>query len=94
LTIVIAIIVLPITCKKNRTDSKNETDAKKSTDSLTNIVSGLRNSNADITKKLDENTIYLKRLDSIGIKRDSIRNQPIINKAIVNYIDRVNTLNQ
>lgn len=38
--------------------------------------------------------VYLQRIDSIGIKRDTLSNKPIITKRFVNYIDHVGILNQ
>ncbi len=94
LSILLGGIILFITIKKNSQDSIKERKESNKVDSLTINISYLRKENKNVSNKLDLTHIYLKRLDSIGIKRDSIRNQPIIQKSIVNYIDKVNNIYQ
>jgi len=72
--------------KINRDDKKDQLQQGK--------IDALENSNKSISSSLDILTVYIKRVDSLGIKRDSINNQPIITKHFINYIGKVGTLNQ
>jgi hypothetical protein len=72
--------------KINRDDKKQSSFDSK-IDSLTTTIVEIKSSSI---KTQD----YLQKLDSIGIKRDTVSNNPIITKNFINYIDKVEMMNQ
>jgi hypothetical protein len=87
LAILIAITVLVVTIAKNKQDSKSADESKKKSEASDSVI-------ASISVKLDSSISYIIKVDSLGVKRDSVRNTPVVTKKFVNYINYVKELNQ
>lgn len=76
--------------------TSKEISANKEIIKLKESVNAITAENKQLKKSNEQIIIYLKRLDSIGVKRDSITNKPIITKRlnITNYIGKVDYLEQ
>ena len=104
LTLSIGFVILIATFIKNKRDtvaskliqSKSDSITIKS-DSINTMLTKLNNTASEVNRKIDtigSLTDYINKLDLMGIKRNSKNNSPIITKAFINYINRVETLNQ
>jgi hypothetical protein len=87
LGILLAIIVLFVTIRKNGQDSEAMYTANKKFEHSDSII-------ATISVKLDTANSYIRKVDSLGVIRDLVRNQPSLSPKIVNYIKYVKELNQ
>lgn len=79
--------------KINSNRAKDEYDARK-IDSLKTIITRINKRDSILEKKIDSHTVFLKRLDKIGVKDSA--NHPIIynTKKFTNNIRDVGTLNE
>lgn len=104
LTLVIGFAILIATFLKNNRDivASRLSQAKSASlnmksDSINAMLSKLNNIASQVDRKIDtigSLTDYINKLDSLGIKRNYKNNSPIITKSFINYINRVETLNQ
>jgi hypothetical protein len=83
-----------VTIMKNGADAASANIQTKNIDSLRDKIDDLHSLNIGANAKLVSIDLYLEKLESMGIKRDSIKNTPIITKQFINYIGSVGTLNQ
>lgn len=79
---------------KNNKDTTKDTATKNEKDSLSSKILIIQDGNKLISSKLDTANVYIKRLDSMGVKRDSIRNIPIITKYFINNIGHIEYMEQ
>lgn len=95
--IIIAFAILSVASLKSVRDFSSKGRLKDANDSLQKTLIRLDAANDRISDKLiqiDTLTNYIKRIEKIGIKRDTVSNQPIITSKFYNRIDRVENLNQ
>jgi hypothetical protein len=72
---------------------KIKRDDKKQS-SFDSKIDSLRTTIVEIKSSGIKTQDYLQKLDSFGIKRDTVSNNPIITKNFINYIDQIETMNQ
>lgn len=94
-TLVIGVMVFFVTLSKNGQDrnAAKLSSAKDST--VRGLLDSVSKSNVIIASKVDKiDTLYqyIRTLDSLGIKRDSINNKPIITKNFTNNFRKVDKL--
>lgn len=66
--VAIGVFSLVADFKKNKLDVADSTASTLKMDSIIKQNRDLKNDNANLSRKLDSNAIYLKRLDSAGVK--------------------------
>ena len=83
----LSILLVVLSCidayKSNKSDELNKSK-----------IDSLITSNKDLSISVEKINQYLNVLDSIGIKRDTLRNLPIISPKFYNKIEYVKELNQ
>lgn len=97
ITSLVGLAVLIITFSKNSQDANSVKLSDSRADSVRILIDTIKNSSVIIegkVQKIDTLQKYLRKLDSLGIKRDSINNLPIVTKNFTNNIRSVETLNQ
>jgi hypothetical protein len=98
--IIIGILVLFIACWKGVREDNAKGNINASRESLQNTL-GRLDSTSDLLEKkmvvIDTLTNYIKRIDILGIKRDTVTNMPIITTTFNSNIKsqtNVNSINQ
>lgn len=97
ISIIIGMAVLIITVIKNNSDAEASELSNRRADTIQMNLKDLNIKNASLFEKMktiDTLNLYLKRVDSIGVKRNETTNQPVITSKFYNKIERVETLNQ
>lgn len=92
--IIVGLLVMILSIIKNNKDTIKDTATKNEKDSLNSKILIIQDGNKLISSKLDTANVYIKRLDSMGVKRDSIRNIPIITKYFINNIGHIEYMEQ
>lgn len=91
---ILGFLFLVCTLFKNGQDSTKDIVIKQESDSLKTKLKEIHSYNRQLLDKIDSTNIYIKKIEMLGITRDSLRNAPIVNKSFVNYIKNIRTLNQ
>lgn len=92
--LVVGLGVMLATLKKSTYDEEYASTNKQNIQNLNDSLASLTKSNRKLLIKLDTANAFLKKLEILGVKRDSIKNTPIITKTFTNNIGSVGTINQ
>lgn len=92
--IILGLSVLVLTVIKNNKDSNSSAENKKTVDSLNATISRIKQTSDSAITKLDTINLYVKRIDSLGFRRNPITNQPYKVIPANNSIQNVTSNNQ